>query len=174
MAAKKPNGLHVGELVPDPNNAREHGPRNVGLIVDALHEVGAARSIVIDENNVVLAGNATLEAAMEAGLERVRVVDADGEELVAVRRTGLTADQKARLALYDNRAGELSRWSPEVIAALADRDLTRGLFSADELAAIADSAAPDPKAAPDAFAAPDEETDYQCPKCGYAWSGGPR
>jgi hypothetical protein len=44
---KKINGLR--DLKPDPQNARKHTSRNVAMVVDALQEVGAARSIVIDE-----------------------------------------------------------------------------------------------------------------------------
>jgi ParB-like chromosome segregation protein Spo0J len=109
----------IADLQPDPRNARRHTQRNVGMLVDSLQEVGAARSIVVDENGVILAGNATVEAAGEVGIERVRVVDADGETLVAVRRTGLTPEQKARLALLDNRVAELAEWEPEVLATLA-------------------------------------------------------
>jgi hypothetical protein len=86
------------------------------MLVDALHKVGAARSIVIDEDGEVLAGNGVLEAAGEAGIERVQVVDADGETLIAVRRTGLTADQKRSLAIYDNRVAELAEWNWEQLA----------------------------------------------------------
>jgi len=58
---------HIGQLKPDPRNARKHNPRNIGMIEAALHEVGAARSIVIDEDGVVLAGNGVVEAAALAG-----------------------------------------------------------------------------------------------------------
>jgi hypothetical protein len=61
---------------------------------EALRDVGAARSIVIDESNVILAGNGITAAALEHGLTKLRVVDADGDEVVAVRRTGLTDAQK--------------------------------------------------------------------------------
>ena len=77
---------HIKDLVPDPANRRSHNPRNVGMIVDALQQVGAARSIVIDEDNVVQAGNGVVEAAAEAGITKVQVVDVDGSTLVAVRR----------------------------------------------------------------------------------------
>jgi ParB-like chromosome segregation protein Spo0J len=66
------------------------------MIVDALREVGAARSGVIDEEGRILAGNATWEALAEAGIERVKVVEADGEEWVVVKRSGLTEEQKRR------------------------------------------------------------------------------
>ena len=60
----------LADLIPDPRNAREHNPRNIGMIVDSLHQVGAARSIVIDENNVILAGNGVVEAAPDAEASR--------------------------------------------------------------------------------------------------------
>ena len=130
----------LADLTPDPRNARRHNPRNVGMLEKALGEVGAARSIVIDENGVVLAGNATIEAAGRAGIERVQVVDADGETIIAVRRTGLTAAQKTRLALYDNRTAELADWDADVIADLManERAMLDGLFENDELAELID------------------------------------
>lgn len=103
----------IRELRSDPHNRREHNPRNIGMLVDALHAVGAARSIVIDETDTVLAGNGVLEAAAEAGIERVKVVDVDGETIVAVRRTGLSEEQKRKLAIYDNRTSELATWNVE-------------------------------------------------------------
>jgi len=126
---------HLGDLTPDPRNARKHNERNVGMVEKALREVGAARSIVIDENGRVLAGNATIEAAAIAGIENVQVVEADGKTIIAVRRSGLTEAQKTKLALYDNRASELADWDAEVIAAIAleDDGALEGLFTGDEL-----------------------------------------
>lgn len=126
---------HLKDLTPDPANARKHTPRNVGTIADALREVGAARSIVIDEDGVILAGNATVEAAAEAGLTRVQVVDVDGQTVVAVRRSGLTPEQKARLALFDNRAAELAEgWDVGVLQQMqADGVSLEGLWTSNEL-----------------------------------------
>ena len=161
----------LADLTPDPRNARRHNPRNVGMLEKALGEVGAARSIVIDEHGVVLAGNATIEAAARAGIEKVQVVDADGETIIAVRRTGLTAKQKTRLALYDNRTAELADWDADVIADLlaTERELLDGLFADDELSKLIPYTEP-----PEEFKAVDENiaTEHQCPKCGYQWSGG--
>jgi len=126
---------HIRELTPDPQNARKHNPDNVGMIVDSLNEVGAARSIVIDEEGVILAGNATIEGAAQAGIEKLKVVDATGDEIIAVRRTGLSPEQKKRLALFDNRSAELATWDPEEIKRLADHDpeLLEGMFSNKEI-----------------------------------------
>lgn len=128
---------HLRDLHPDPENRRKHTPRNVGMIVDALQQVGAGRSIVIDEGNVVLAGNATIDAAAEAGITKVKVVEADGNTIIAVRRRGLTPEQKRKLALYDNRAADLAEWNVDQIKA----DIAEGLdlsafFGKDELAEI--------------------------------------
>jgi ParB-like chromosome segregation protein Spo0J len=162
---------HIGQLKPDPRNARRHTARNVGLIADALNEVGAARSIVIDESGVILAGNATVEAAAQAGIEGLRIIDADGDEIIAVRRSNLTPEQKRRLALFDNRAAELAEWDPTILESMTgDTDLT-GLFRDDELAEILNRVQDD-----DDDEAPslggDPTPAVMCPACGHAWIPG--
>lgn len=119
-----PDITTLADLTPDRHNARRRGPRAERLIVNSLHEVGAARSIVIDETGRVLAGNGTVNAAAEAGIERVQVVDADGETIIAVRRSGLTEEQKVRLALLDNRAGDIDQsYDPTILAAMAEQGI---------------------------------------------------
>lgn len=127
---------HIGALTPDDDNARRHNPRNIGMIGNALQEVGAGRSIVIDEFNVVLAGNGTLEAAGQVGIENLLIVDAPGDMLVAVRRSGLTDAQKKKLALYDNRTAELAEWDTNVLLAQADLVDLSDLFSDKEMTAL--------------------------------------
>ena len=105
------------QLTPDPANRRKHNPRNVAMLQEALGKVGAARSIVIDETGEILAGNGVVQAATALGLDKVQVVDVEGDTLVAVRRTGLTAEQKRELAIYDNRTAELAEWDWEQLAA---------------------------------------------------------
>lgn len=99
-----------------------------------MKEVGAARSIVIDDQGVVLAGNATLQAAKKAGIEKLQIVDVDGDTVVAVRRSNLTKRQKTRLALADNRAAELAEWDGVQLGELRaeDPDILKGLFTEGE------------------------------------------
>jgi DNA modification methylase len=150
----------LSSLTPDPRNARRHTERNVDLITAALRDVGAARSIVVDETGTVLAGNATVEAAGIAGIDRVRIVEADGSELIAVRRSGLSPKQKRRLALLDNRTAELAEWDTAVLASLAEDTDVSGLWETDELAdLLASTEAPasllgDPEEVPDLPAEP--------------------
>lgn len=127
----------VKDLIPDPANRRLHNPRNLEMVRDALQAVGAARSIVIDEENVILAGNGVQAAAAEAGITKLRIVDAAGDELIAVRRSGLSPEQKRALAIYDNRTGELATWNFDQLAA----DKAAGLalqpfWTTEELAAM--------------------------------------
>jgi ParB-like chromosome segregation protein Spo0J len=162
---------HIKDLVPDQENRRTHTPRNVGMIVDALHKVGAGRSIVIDENNEVLAGNATIEAAGEAGITKLKVIDTDGEEVIAVRRTGLTANQKRDLAIYDNRTAELAEWDIEQLVKDAESGADLSPFFYDnELADILKTDA-DSKIHVE-FDAADTipSVNHKCPKCGHSWN----
>lgn len=135
QSVKPTDPVHIKELKPDERNLRSHNPRNIGMIADAMQEVGAARSIVIDEDGTILAGNGAVEAAGQAGITKVKVVDADGETIVAVRRKGLTARQKKRLAAFDNRTAELAAWNTDEIGkALAeDAKALEGMFESSEL-----------------------------------------
>lgn len=135
MAQRRAAVASLADLIPDPKNARKHTERNLSAITTALRKVGAGRSIVIDEAGVVLAGNATIQAAAKAGITKVRVVETDGREIVAVRRSGLSKRQKAELAVYDNRAAELAGgWDEAMLTALAGDGLDLGdLFSDREL-----------------------------------------
>lgn len=127
------------------------------MVVDALHHVGAARSIVIDEDNVILAGNGVTEAAADAGITKVHVVDVDGSTLVAVRRTGLTSEQKRALAIYDNRTAELAEWNAEQLKADLDAGLSlQPWFSEQEVDALMAKHLPPKEGLTDADATPDE------------------
>lgn len=159
---------HLSQLHPDRENARGHSQRNLDMIVRSLGEVGAARSIVVDEDGNVLAGNATIDAASIAGIENVRVVDADGETIIAVRRSGLTADQKKRLAYYDNRTAELAFWEAERM--LADMEVgvdLSGMFSDKELAHILEDL---DVIGEDGQEAEVKPTLITCPNCGHQWA----
>ena len=132
--------MHVKDLIPDPNQIRRHTPRNIGMIGDSLQDVGAARSIVVDEANVILAGNGTIEAASERGLTKVRVIDADGTEIIAVRRRNLTPEQKIKLAMFDNRTSDLAEYDLSALVAITDQyNVDRNLFFTDsEMRALTD------------------------------------
>lgn len=120
--------IKLSALKQDKKNARKHTARNIGMIEQSLREVGAARSGVIDETQTILAGNGTYEALAAAGIEKVKIVEANGNEWVVVQRKGLTAEQKRKLAIADNRAGELASWDA---AALQEQGVALEEFFTD-------------------------------------------
>jgi hypothetical protein len=113
MKKKTPAGLKkisIRDLHFDSNNANKGTSRGRALLGDSIQQYGAGRSILLDKNNRIIAGNKTAEVAGENGLQNIIVVDTDGNDLVAVRRKDLDleTDKRARnLAILDNRVGEL-------------------------------------------------------------------
>src|SRR5712671_4394613 len=101
--------LEEAGVTPDPQNARLHTPRNIGVIEDSMHTDGAGRSILVDQDGVTIAGAGAWEAATQAGIARAAVIETDGDTLVVVKRT-VTPEQRIRMALADNRATDLSTW----------------------------------------------------------------
>jgi DNA modification methylase len=126
----------IKDLKSDHKNARKRTDRSAKLIAESLQRYGAARSIVIDEDNRILAGNGTIEGAKAAGIKNIRVIETDGTEIIAVKRTGLSEDEKIGLALADNRTSDLSDWDKDMLQQLsAEHDLAPW-FDADDLAEI--------------------------------------
>jgi hypothetical protein len=138
-AVTTPTETTLEALLQDPKNARRRTQRSTGMIERSLREFGAARSLVVDENGVILAGNGTAEAAASIGIEKVLVVPADGRTLVAVQRTDLSPEQKAEYGVADNRSSDLSEFSGEALNALledhAELDLSP-YFTDDEFKAL--------------------------------------
>lgn len=167
-AADANESLFLTDLTPDLKNARRHTARNLAQIETALREVGAARSIVVDETGTILAGNATVEAARRAGIDRLRIVETDGTELVAVRRSDLSPEQKRRLAIFDNRTAELAEWDAGVLAALAEEIDLSALWEEDELANLLAHAAPPDVDFPEYDESAAEDVKWlTCPECGH-------
>lgn len=109
----------LSDLKQDHKNARKRTETSASLLKESLQRYGPARSIVIDEDDRILAGNGTVEAALGLGIEGLRIVDASPDEIIAVRRTGLTEDQKVGLALADNRTADLAEWDAEMLQQLS-------------------------------------------------------
>ena len=104
------------EIKFDKRNYRKHNDRNKDLIRKSLNECGAGRSIVIDNNNEIIAGNGIYEQAQELGI-KTRIIETDGSELVVVKRTDLSADDEKRrkLAIMDNSTSDSSEFDVELL-----------------------------------------------------------
>jgi DNA modification methylase len=127
---------NISDLKFDHKNARKRTDSSARLIQESLQRYGAARSIVIDEDNRILAGNGTIEGAKALGLTKLKVVDAAGDEIIAVRRSGLSEDDKVGLALADNRAAELSDWDAEMLQQLSEEHDIAPWFEQEDLDAL--------------------------------------
>jgi hypothetical protein len=96
----------ITNLTPDPNNVRLHPERNIEAIKDSLCWYGQVKPLVVRKSdNVVLAGNGTLEAAKALGWTEIAV---SWEDMDRVHSTGY--------AIADNRTAELARWDLETLA----------------------------------------------------------
>ena len=126
----------IKDLKGDHKNARKRTDRSATLIKESLEKFGAARSIVIDEENRILAGNGTIEGAKAAGIKNLRVIETDGKEIIAVKRTGLTEEDKVGLALADNRTSDLSEWDAEMLKQLSEEQDLEPWFNEGDLAEL--------------------------------------
>ena len=127
----------ISDLIPDHANANKGTERGRYALEASLRQYGAGRSILLDKNGRIIAGNKTVEVAADVGLDDVLIVQTDGTKIVAVQRTDLDIDspEGRGLAYADNRVGELSlSWDAEqVLADLnAGMDLS-GMWRQDEL-----------------------------------------
>ena len=124
--------IKIADVKLDEKNANRGTKRGREFIEGSLKKYGLGRSILLDKDGQVIAGNKTLEAFRAAGGKEVIVVGTSGDALIAVQREDLTIDSKKgrSLAIADNRASEIDLdWNPEILASL---DLKLGDFFDDK------------------------------------------
>jgi len=153
MANPKVRIVSIDKLILDDQNPNKHTKRGRELVEKSLKKYGAGRSVLVDKNNRIIAGNATVEQARAAGIKRIAVIEGDGSILIAHRRgdLDLKKDKAAReLSIADNRASELDLgWDAETLAGLKV-DLTEFWNEAELRKVLGDFApaeaeAPEPK-----------------------------
>lgn len=111
----------MSELVQDNRNLNKGTEKGKELIGKSLRQFGAGRSVLIDKNNRIIAGNKTHENAVELGMDDVIVVETDGSKLVAVKRTDIDLDTKKgrEMALADNATVKVDlEWDAEELNAI--------------------------------------------------------
>lgn len=97
----KENIIKKSDLIPDNKNFNKGSELGQELIKKSISKFGAGRSILIDKNNRIIAGNKTTEN-FEG--EDVLVIETTGEKLIAVKRTDIDLDtpEGREMALADN------------------------------------------------------------------------
>lgn len=102
---------------------RVHDAENQQIIANSFREFGAARSIVMDADGIIRAGNGSVQGAAEAGVKTARIIETDGTELIVVKRTDLSGDRAKAYALADNKATDTSAFDDAAIeSALRELD----------------------------------------------------
>lgn len=106
----------ISELKFDSKNFNKHTQRGMGLLEKSLQELGAGRSVLVDKDDNIIAGNGIVEAAANAGITKTKVIETDGTELVVVKRKDMTldSDKGREMALADNATAAADlEWNKE-------------------------------------------------------------
>ena len=121
--------VDIADLIPYEHNPRKNDAA-VDSVAESIAQVGYITPIVIDENNLILAGETRLKALKKRGVKRDKVLQV----------VGLTEEQKKKYRLLDNKVGEIAEWDTELLAAeLAAVDFGAFDFGFDDLAAALDA-----------------------------------
>lgn len=94
--------VQISELTFDPSNARTHDQRNIDAIAGSLEQFGQRKPVVITSENVIVAGNGTVQAATSLGWAKVACVRVPSD---------WPPEQVKAFALADNRTAELAEWN---------------------------------------------------------------
>lgn len=135
-----PKKIDITKLIPDTKNANKGTQRGTAMLKHSLSSLGAGRSVLVDKAGRIIAGNKTIQAAIEAGITDVIEVETTGDAIVAVKRIDIDLDSKKghELAIADNRVGEVNlEWDAEALQCLIDEGVNMsGMFREEELGAI--------------------------------------
>lgn len=169
----------ISELIPDDRNANQGTERGNWALTQSIERQGLGRSILLDKDGRIIAGNKTHAKAGELGLDNVLIIPTDGKTLVAVQRTDISLDspEGRELAIADNRAGELNlSWDYSQLLDMHDDDEINlnDWWTGEELeqfVAASDDGEDErgtgeesnsKEIDPDNF-----ELEHKCPKCGF-------
>lgn len=114
----------IADLVPDDLNMNKGCEFGQRLVENSIRQFGAGRSILLDKNNRIIAGNKFTENAADVGLEKVIIVETTGDEIVAVKRTDVDLDSAfgREMAAADNATAKADIvWDVEVIQEVEEK-----------------------------------------------------
>ena len=97
--------LYLREIVPYENNPRKND-KAVDAVAESIRQCGYIAPVIVDENNVILAGHTRLKALETLGYDKIPVIEAKG----------LTEEQKRKYRLLDNKTAELAEWDFALLA----------------------------------------------------------
>ena len=156
--------IDIDSIQAHPKNVRQG---DIGAISESLKAHGQYRPIVVDERTgQILAGNHTWKAAKALGWSEIQASIIETKD----------DDEALRILLADNRANDLAMYDTgsleELLKELSESEqgLEGTLF---DLADIDDLQINNQPLDLSEFEKYDEtiDTEHECPKCGYEWSG---
>jgi hypothetical protein len=105
VKSKQIENTTVTSLIADDKNFNKGSEVGAEMIRKSFQKFGSGRSILIDKNNRIIAGNKSVEFS---GLKDVMIVESDGTQLIAVKRTDIDLDspQGREMALADNASAK--------------------------------------------------------------------
>lgn len=106
----------------DEHNFNKHTEEGMDLLEKSVREHNFGRSILVDKDNNIIAGNGIVETAKKLDKTKIKVVETTGEELVVVKRTDVDINSKAgrEMALADNAtASNNLSWDKSTLAQVA-------------------------------------------------------
>ena len=111
------------DLVPYENNPRNNDDA-VDYVAESIKEFGFKVPIIIDKNNVIVAGHTRYKACEKLGIEEVPCLIADD----------LTEEQIKAFRLADNKVSEVATWDFEKLdLELSELDFDMELFGFEEV-----------------------------------------
>lgn len=125
--------MKLSELIPYENNPRIN-ENAVEAVAKSIKEFGFLNPIIIDKNNVIVAGHTRYKAAQLLGLTEVPCVVA----------SELTEEQVQAFRIADNKTSELATWNEQLLAeelAKLDFDFTDFGFTDEELVSLTEDVA---------------------------------
>jgi DNA modification methylase len=96
----------TGRLKGNPGNARTHSKHQIRQIADSIKAFGFTNPVLLDKNDVVIAGHGRLAAAKSLGIL----------EVPTIRLEHLSPDQVRAYVIADNRLAELAGWDESILA----------------------------------------------------------
>lgn len=154
----------VADLIAYARNARLHSAEQIEAIAASITEFGWTIPALVDEHGVLIAGHGQVSAAKRLKLDTIPVMVARGWTEAQIRAYRIADNKLPESATWD--LGMLKVELSDLRAFAYDLSLTG--FQPPELVTF--FAQPTP---PEGFKAFNEDidTEHECPKCKYRWSG---
>ena len=114
--------MKIGDIIPYEKNPRKNDEA-VKYVAESIKQFGFKVPIVIDKNNVIVAGHTRYKASKKLGLKEVPCIVADD----------LTEEQIKAYRLADNKVAELAEWDFDLLGEELDGilDIDMGDFGFD-------------------------------------------